>query len=387
MFGAAMPVAKDHLPAHRSFNVGGGSIRQTYREGNSQPVTAQDYLPYGGILREYNNVYPTKPDSAIVFDNLLWRRRASPNERYKFTACTGEATFFMRSREKEHDTEIRLRSKSTSARQASYDYFACPGIATLLLRSRRARYYDSDIGRWLSVDPLADSYPGHSPYNYCLNNPINNFDPNGASTYTDSSGTVIQIINDDKTDIYRQNAKGGVSYNGNNYELMGQSTDVLSFAAQDNPFNEDGSVRIGANARIDFGSFAAGNMISKYLAEVSQDLGGFIDYAMNAGDSEHFDIKYKLGVTTGSQISAGIYASGRDAGYILAGMAANKGGLDYITAMTGFGSLQMAKNNKTLGLMIFSYYMSKPFGSASVPNFGESPVSHRMQTLGYLLYK
>ncbi|MBR5832646.1 MAG: hypothetical protein IKY79_08555, partial [Bacteroidales bacterium] len=31
-----------------------------------------------------------------------------------------------------------------------------------------ARYYDSDlITGWLSVDPLADKYPSHSPYQYC----------------------------------------------------------------------------------------------------------------------------------------------------------------------------------------------------------------------------
>ena len=31
-----------------------------------------------------------------------------------------------------------------------------------------ARYYDSDIlTGWLSVDPMADKYPGLSPYAYC----------------------------------------------------------------------------------------------------------------------------------------------------------------------------------------------------------------------------
>ncbi len=37
--------------------------------------------------------------------------------------------------------------------------------------------------RWLSVDPMADKYPGWSPYNYTLNNPINYFDPNGDSVW------------------------------------------------------------------------------------------------------------------------------------------------------------------------------------------------------------
>jgi hypothetical protein len=34
---------------------------------------------------------------------------------------------------------------------------------------------------WLSVDPLAELFPGHSPYEYCFNNPINLTDPTGMS--------------------------------------------------------------------------------------------------------------------------------------------------------------------------------------------------------------
>ncbi len=32
---------------------------------------------------------------------------------------------------------------------------------------------------WLSVDPLAENYPSHSPYCYVMNNPINAIDPDG----------------------------------------------------------------------------------------------------------------------------------------------------------------------------------------------------------------
>jgi len=42
-----------------------------------------------------------------------------------------------------------------------------------------ARYYDSDLSVWLSVDPLSDKYPSQSPYSYVGNRPINVIDPNG----------------------------------------------------------------------------------------------------------------------------------------------------------------------------------------------------------------
>ena len=46
-----------------------------------------------------------------------------------------------------------------------------------------ARYYNSDLSIWLSVDPLADKYPNSSPYIYCNNNPIMLVDPNGETPF------------------------------------------------------------------------------------------------------------------------------------------------------------------------------------------------------------
>jgi len=45
-----------------------------------------------------------------------------------------------------------------------------------------ARYYMSALGRWTSVDPLANKNYRDSPYAYVVNNPMNYLDPTGRDT-------------------------------------------------------------------------------------------------------------------------------------------------------------------------------------------------------------
>jgi RHS repeat-associated protein len=63
----------------------------------------------------------------------------------------------------------RFTGKERDVNETGWDYFG-------------ARYYDSRIGRWLGVDPLAGKYSKYSPYNYSLNNPLVIIDPNGMET-------------------------------------------------------------------------------------------------------------------------------------------------------------------------------------------------------------
>ena len=54
-----------------------------------------------------------------------------------------------------------------------------------------ARFYDPQIGRWHVPDPRSEKYYEWSPFNYVLNNPLLNVDPQGDTVrvYTETSGT------------------------------------------------------------------------------------------------------------------------------------------------------------------------------------------------------
>ncbi|MBR3577790.1 MAG: RHS repeat-associated core domain-containing protein, partial [Bacteroidales bacterium] len=68
-----------------------------------------------------------------------------------------------------------------------------------------ARYYNSDLSIWLSVDPMADKYPGVSPYTYCANNPVRLVDPDGRTWETPED--------EEKANRMRRQAEDGISWN------------------------------------------------------------------------------------------------------------------------------------------------------------------------------
>jgi len=69
----------------------------------------------------------------------------------------------------EFDSRYKFTAKELD-NETSYTYFG-------------ARYYDSELSGWLSVDPMSDKYPSLSPYCYSANNPVMIIDPNGDSIW------------------------------------------------------------------------------------------------------------------------------------------------------------------------------------------------------------
>ena len=98
---------------------------------------------------------------------------------------------------------------------------------------RGARYYDSDLGRFLSLDPLAAKFPAWSPYNYVMGNPLSFTDPDGKepesiiinkvtgeATYIDDGINKVFVTSQDGYDIvdsYKEYAEGDLSVGGNKF--------------------------------------------------------------------------------------------------------------------------------------------------------------------------
>jgi RHS repeat-associated protein len=56
-----------------------------------------------------------------------------------------------------------------------------------------ARYYNAQIGRFMTLDRFAEKYFDLSPYQYAANNPISNIDVNGDSIWYTIKDNVITI--------------------------------------------------------------------------------------------------------------------------------------------------------------------------------------------------
>ena len=100
-----------------------------------------------------------------------------------------------------------------------------------------ARYYDPEIARWLSVDPLHNSYSDITPYNYVRNNPLRFIDLWGADSAKYTNSLYYSLFYDvhkhaDNYYVYNNGSSGGSSspsntnQNGNDSENLTKRTGV-----------------------------------------------------------------------------------------------------------------------------------------------------------------
>ena len=151
-------------------------------DADGKPIQYIHYAPYGELIAN---------QQTIGYD-----------ERFKFTG-------------KERDWET------------GYDYFG-------------ARFYDHRKGIWNSVDPLADNYPGNTPYLYCNGNPIMLIDPDGRvviaasrvaqerllSTLSCEERGYVSFDTKGQINLDRLNRCNSTSHNMTALKALANSTDV-----------------------------------------------------------------------------------------------------------------------------------------------------------------
>jgi len=67
-----------------------------------------------------------------------------------------------------------------------------------------ARGYYAAMGRFTTIDPLAEKHYDISPYAYCSGNPINKIDPDGRSDFEDKDGNFTKHVEDNSNAVYQQ---------------------------------------------------------------------------------------------------------------------------------------------------------------------------------------
>jgi len=106
---------------------------------------------------------------------------------------------FINQRVTDYDSRFSFSGKEKDI-ETNYGYFG-------------ARYYNSDINIWNSIDPLSDEYPYQSAYSYCGGRPINVIDPDGRGEldWIEKNGKVMydsRVTNQESaTTLYGDGAK------------------------------------------------------------------------------------------------------------------------------------------------------------------------------------
>jgi len=154
-----------------------------------------------------------------------------------------------------------------------------------------ARYYDSDLSIWLSVDPKAHLYPSLTPYNYCLNSPVMYIDPNGEWVHIVVGAVIGGVMN--------WIANGAeFTWQGLGYFAVGAAAGALS-----------AGIGAGVNVAMTGGSFAAGFVGASSVAGVaSTGFGAGFITGFTAGFSGSFTTVAGNTWMQGGRFGEGLFA-------------------------------------------------------------------------------
>ncbi len=167
-----------------------------------------------------------------------------------------------------------------------------------------ARYYNSSISMFYGVDPLAEMRPGHTPYNYVQNSPINRIDPDGAldtdylnsetgeTVHIEDGKDQIAILNNDQFKQIKQ-LSTATSWNQQQTEQYENLTNnnVLDF-------NSD----LGLLTRVAFAEFTNKGLDAKMIA--AESVLNRVDYNQSGGEYTKYSKDLKASTSVENAILA-----------------------------------------------------------------------------------
>jgi len=242
----------------------------------------------------------------------------------------------------------------------------------LQIINMNARMYDPILGEFISVDPLADKYPGWGPYVYCVNNPLSNWDPTGEYTVVQALedgtysviGGSVEGDDDDDLSIYVADEDGNRTD-----ETIGESLTSHSFVNDEGEFVKGAIIDPITTEGQDFlNDLKESNpKLTEYMkkaqyGEFNKEGDRNIYNFKDQGISDCSPLTKEQYQYRGSRFKDGVFASARDFGNYGAGFVAGRKGIGIIPTR-----------------IAFDVYESKKAGTLSF----EGPTTRKAENKGY----
>ena len=157
----------------------------------------------------------------------------------------------------------------------------------------RARWYDASIGRFTSVDPIAEQFPHVTTYNYAENKPINSIDLWGLQAVLSIDGSRLMgykvqadqgptQIAKDLNENHSDKIKGKVIYTDIVYSNLSKFDNVVKGKGEvfdiDNPDYYSGNIEPGDYLNISDGGFGAEiDQVEKEIAQTEKSIDSIVD--------------------------------------------------------------------------------------------------------------